>query len=179
MHWNTHSTKAHYLFTSSCLRQTCRHCCEQPPQPAVRLHHHRHLAAAQGLFLRTRYQLSQQGQEASSDDHTFHLALEAPSLGLGATSSAVQAQDLLVVVDKRGEQFLAEYSLLLRLKHLRVQHHDFIAECSCVAGVGMKHSDGVANETVDVLVRHRLGGHVGGWLVVQVGRVKGGATHSP
>jgi hypothetical protein len=38
--------------------------------------------------------------------HTFHLALEA--LGLGATSSAVQAQDLLVVVDQCGEQFLAE-----------------------------------------------------------------------
>ena len=34
----------------------------------------------------------------------------------------------------------------------------------------MKHSDGVANETVDV--RHRLGGHVGGWLVI--GRLEGG-----
>jgi hypothetical protein len=88
--------------------------------------------------------------------HTFHLALEA--LGLGATASTVQAQDLLVVVDERGEQFLAEYSRLLRLQHL--QHHDLIAECSCVAGVGMKHSDGVANETVDE--RYRLGGYVGG-----------------
>ena len=98
--------------------------------------------------------------------HTFHLALEA--LGLGATASAVQAQDLLVVVFERDEQFLAEYSRLSLLELL--QHHHLIAECSCVAGVGMIHSDGVANETV--YVRYRLGGHVGGWLVV--GRFEGG-----
>jgi hypothetical protein len=102
--------------------------------------------------------------------HTFHLVLEA--LGLGASSNAVLALDLLVVVDEHGEQFLAEYSRLLRLKHL--QYHDFIAECYGVARVGMKQIDRVANETVDV--RNLLGGHVGGWLVV--GRVDGGNSLS-
>ncbi len=38
----------------------------------------------------------------------------------------------------------------------------------------MKQSDGVANETVDV--SNRLGGHVGGWLVV--GRLEGGNSLS-
>ena len=75
---------------------------------------------------------------------TFHLALEA--LGLGASTGAGQAQDLLVVVHQRVEQFLAEYSRLLRLEHL--QYHALIAEGLCVAGVGMKQSDGVANECV-------------------------------
>ena len=80
---------------------------------------------------------------------TFHLVLEA--LGLGASSGAGQAQDLLVVVHQRVEQFLAEYSRLLRLEHL--QYHALIAEGLSVAGVGMKQSDGVANETVDVTNR--------------------------
>ncbi len=92
------------------------------------------------------------------------------ALGLVASGSAVQALVLLAVADQGGEQFLAEYSRLLRLEQL--QYHDLIAECSCVAGVGMKQSDGVANETVDV--GNRLGGHVGGWLVVS--RLEGGGN---
>ena len=60
-------------------------------------------------------------------------------------------QDLLVVVHHRVEQFLAEHSRLLRLEHL--QYHALIAEGLSVAGVGMKQSDGVANETVDVTNR--------------------------
>ena len=55
---------------------------------------------------------------------TFHLVLEA--LGLGASFGAGQAQDLLVVVHHRVEQFLAEYSRLLSLEHL--QYHALIAE---------------------------------------------------
>ena len=62
---------------------------------------------------------------------TFHLALEA--LGLGASSGSGHAQDLLVVVHQRVEQFLAEHSRLLRLEHL--QYHALIAESLCVAGV--------------------------------------------
>jgi hypothetical protein len=50
---------------------------------------------------------------------TFHHVLEA--LGLGASSGSRQTQDLLVVVHQRVEQFF------------------------CVAGIGMKQSDGVAN----------------------------------
>ncbi len=42
---------------------------------------------------------------------TFHLVLEA--LGLGASGGALQALDLLVVLDQRGKQFLAEYRWLL------------------------------------------------------------------
>ena len=90
---------------------------------------------------------------------TFHLALEA--LGLGASSGAGYAQDLLVVVHQRVEQFLPEHCRLLRLEHL--QYHALIAESLCVAGVGLKQRDGVANETVDVT--NRLGGHLGCWLV--------------
>ncbi len=97
---------------------------------------------------------------------TFHLVLEA--LGLGAFGGAVQALELLVVVNQSGEQFLAEYSRLLRLEHL--QYHDLIAKCSCVAGVRVKQSDGAANKPVDV--SNHLGGHVGGWLVV--GRLEWG-----
>ena len=79
---------------------------------------------------------------------TFHLALEA--LGLGASSSAGQAEALVVVL-QRVEQFLAEYSRLLRLEHL--QYHALVVEGLCVAGVGMKQCDKVANETVDVTNR--------------------------
>ncbi len=96
---------------------------------------------------------------------TFHLALEA--LGLGASTGARQAQDLLVVVHQRVEQFLAEYSRLLRLEHL--QYHALIAEGLCVAGVRMKQCFGVANETGDVT--NSLGGHVECRLVV--GRLEG------
>ena len=66
---------------------------------------------------------------------TFHLALEA--LGLGVSSCAGQAQDLLVVVHHRVEQFLAEYSRLLSLEHL--QYHALIAE-GCVLQDGLNET---------------------------------------
>ena len=76
---------------------------------------------------------------------------ESPPAAAEAGAARGQAQDLLVVVHQRVEQFLAEYSRLLRLEHL--QYHALIAEGLSVAGVGMKQSDGVANETVDVTNR--------------------------
>jgi hypothetical protein len=92
------------------------------------------------------------------------------ALGLGASASAVHALDLLIVVQKGSEQVLEEYSRLLWLKHL--QYQGLIAEGSCVAGVRMKHSDRVTNETVDVT--DCLGGDIGAWLVVcrlEVGKI--------
>jgi len=76
---------------------------------------------------------------------------ESPPAAAEAGAARGQAQDLLVVVHQRVEQFLAEHSRLLRLEHL--QYHALIAEGLSVAGVGMKQSDGVANETVDVTNR--------------------------
>ncbi len=74
---------------------------------------------------------------AGSNIALFILRFKVEALGLGASGGAVLALDLLVVVDERGEQFLAEYSRLLLLQHL--QYHDLIAdsEYKCVARVGM------------------------------------------
>ncbi len=92
----------------------------------------------------------------------FHLVLEG--LTLEASAGVEQALDHLVVVLQRGEQFLEEYCWLLCLKHL--EYYALIAEGSCVEGVGLKQSDGVANDSETMDVTNSLGCHIGGWLVV-------------